>query len=90
MYDLNGVSNELQRVDFLTKPAAFEKYGNALVEDALDLAKAFVTSLTYGMTYSPASRGQITMLPLLIRKLLRGAWVGPATAIGQDYKVLEL
>jgi hypothetical protein len=90
MYDLNSVSNELQSVDFLTKPAAFEKYGNAMVEDALHLAKAFVTSLTYGMTYSPASRGQIVMLPLLMRKLLRGAWVGPATAIGQDYKVLEL
>lgn len=90
MYDVNSVSNERQNVHFITKPAAFSKFGNALVEDALDLAKAFVTSLTYGMTYSPFSRGRITMLPQLMGKLLQGGWVGPATAIGQDYKALEL
>lgn len=90
MYDVNGVSNEVGSSYFLTKPAAFGKYGNALVEDALDLAKVFVTSLSYGMTRSSAGRGRITMLPALMRKLLRGEWVGPATAIGQDYKVLEL
>ncbi|WP_054532804.1 hypothetical protein [Herpetosiphon geysericola] len=30
------------------------------------------------------------MLPQLMKKLIAGDWVGPATAIGQDYKVLEL
>lgn len=90
MYDVNVISNERERIAFLTKPAAFSKYGNPLVEDALDLVKAFVTSLSYGMLYSPTNRGRITMLPLLLNKLARGEWVGSATAIGQDYKILEL
>jgi len=90
LYDVNTVSNERETSAFITKPAAFSKYGNTLIEDALDLVKAFVTSLTYGMTYSPYSRGRITMLPLLLSKLIRGEWVGPATAIGHDYKVLEV
>lgn len=30
------------------------------------------------------------MIDALMRKLIGGSWVGPATAIGQDYKVLEL
>jgi hypothetical protein len=90
LFDVNTVSNERESVDFLTKPAAFSKYGNALVEDALDLVKAFVTSLSYGINNSPSNRGRIAFLPLLMRKLLRGEWVGPATAIGHDYKVLEM
>jgi hypothetical protein len=90
VYDVNTVSNERETSAFITKPAAFSKYGNTLIDDALDLVKAFVTSLTYGMTYSPYNRGRITMLPLLLNKLIRGEWVGPATAIGHDYKVLEV
>lgn len=30
------------------------------------------------------------MIEKLMKKLIDGQWVGPATAIGQDYKVLEL
>jgi hypothetical protein len=90
MYDVNTVSNVKERVDFVTKPAAFGKYGNPLVEDALDLVKVFVTSLTYGMNYSSAGRGRISMLERLMTKLISGNWVGPATAIGEDYKVLEI
>ena len=89
MYDINTVSNERDNLAFVTKPAVFSKYGNTLIDDALDLVKAFVTSLTYGMSFSPQMRGRITMLPALMNKLIRGEWVGPATAIGHDYKVLE-
>jgi len=42
------------------------------------------------MMYSPSSRGRITMLPQLMKRLIQGGWVGPATAIGQDYRMLEL
>jgi hypothetical protein len=90
MYDVSEVSNNQESVLYVTRPAAFTKFGDAFVDDAMDLAKAFVTCLTYGMTRSSAARGRITMLTTLMRRLIAGTWVGPATAIGQDYRVLEL
>jgi hypothetical protein len=90
MYDINVVNNDKENVAYVTRPAAFSKFGNPFLEDALDLAKAFVSSLTYGMTRSPYSRGQIRYPQLLIRKLIAGEWIGPVEAIGQDYKVLEM
>ena len=36
MYDINVVNNDQENVAFVTRPAAFSKYGNPLVEDALD------------------------------------------------------
>ena len=90
MYDFNEVSNSQEVKTFVTKPSAFSKYGNPFEEDALDLAKAFVSSLYYGINFSTAGRGKITMLKALLRKLVNGYEVGPATAIGEDYKLLEL
>lgn len=90
MYDFNEVSNATETKVFVTKPSAFSKYGNPFEEDALDLAKAFVSSLYYGMNFSAPDRGKITMLKALLRKLVNGHEVGPATAIGEDYKLLEL
>ena len=90
MYDFNEVSNSAETKTFITKPSAFSKYGNPFEEDALDLAKAFVSSLYYGMNFSSQGRGKITMLKALLRKLVNGYEVGPATAIGEDYKLLEL
>lgn len=88
--DINTIGNEQGTFSFVTRPAAFKKFSSALIDDAFDLAKAFVTSLTFGMTQSRHSRGRIKMIEALMRKLIAGHWVGPATAIGQDYKVLEL
>lgn len=90
MYDFNEVSNLKETKTFITKPSAFSKYGNPFEEDALDLAKAFVSSLYYGMNFSSQGRGRITMLKALLSKLVNGDEVGPATAIGEDYKLLEL
>jgi hypothetical protein len=90
MYDISVVNNDQENVAFVTRPAAFSKYGNPLVEDALDLAKAFVSSLTYGMTRSHHARGRITMIEKLMGKLIGGGWVGPVEAIGKDYRALEL
>lgn len=90
MYDFNEVSNSSENKTFITKPAAFSKYGSPFEEDALDLAKAFVTSLYYGINFSGINRGKITMLKKLMTKLVNGYEVGPATAIGEDYKLLEL
>jgi len=84
MYDISVVNNDQENVAFVTRPAAFSKYGNPLVEDALDLAKAFVSSLTYGMTRSGHARGRIRMVERLMARLIDGAWVGPVDAIGKD------
>lgn len=89
-FDVNSVGNEAGTFSFVTKPAAFSKFSNSAEDDAFDLAKAFVTSLTYGMTSSPANRGRIKVIEALMGKLIRGDWIGPATAIGQDYKILEM
>ena len=61
-----------------------------MVDDAFDLAKAFVSSVTYGMTKSAYARGQIQMVDALLGALVRGESVGPVRAIAEDYKVLEL
>jgi len=88
--DVNVVSNNKEEVGYVTLPSAFSKYSSSMVEDAFDLAKAFVASLTYGMTKSSYMRGQITMIDRLLSALIVGREVGPVSAIGQDYKVLEL
>lgn len=90
MYDFNEVSNIKETKTFITKPSAFSKYGDPFKEDALDLAKAFVSSLYYGMNFSSRGRGKITMIKALLERLVDGYVVGPATAIGEDYKLLEM
>jgi hypothetical protein len=89
MYDVNHVANPSGEYGFVTRPAAFHKFNDPLVDDAFDLAKALVAALSYGMTQSAASRGRIEMIGALLRKLINGYSVGPATAIGEDYRVLE-
>jgi len=90
LYDISIVSNSKEEVGFLTLPSAFSKYSNSMVDDAFDLAKAFVSSITYGMTKSSYVRGKIQMVDLLLSALVRGESVGPVSAIAEDYKVLEL
>ena len=90
MYDISVVSNEYGETGYLTKPSSFSKYSSSDIDDAFDLAKAFVSSLTYGMTKSNSSRGQISMIEDLLKALIRGDEVGPVNAIGSDYKILEL
>lgn len=89
-FDINTVSNTLGEHAFVTAPAAFHKFVDPLVDDAFDLAKALVAALTYGMAKSTAGRGRITHPASLLTKLVSGAEIGPASAIGQDYRVLEL
>jgi hypothetical protein len=89
-FDQTSVENSTESVIYVTRPASFSKFGNGLIEDALDLAKALTVSLTYGMTRSASGRGRINYIEALMKKLLSGEWVGPATAIGQDYQILEI
>jgi len=89
MFDVSIVGNENGKSYFVTRPAAFSKFTNSIADDALDLAKALVASLTYGMTISSYYRGRIQMISALMNKLIAGGSVGPATAIGNDYQALE-
>jgi hypothetical protein len=89
IYDMNIVSNEAGDHVLITAPGAFHKFSDPLTEDAFDHAKALVAALTYGMTLSSTARGQIWGVDLLLRKLIDGGTVGPATAIGNDYRALE-
>lgn len=89
MFDVNIVGNEKGKNYFVTRPAAFSKFTSSIADDALDLAKALVASLTYGMTISSYYRGRIQMVSALMNKLISGGSVGPATAIGNDYQALE-
>jgi hypothetical protein len=89
LFDVNTIGNEFGSHHFVTRPAAFTKFTASIADDAFDLAKAFVTSLTYGMTKSGMGRGRIQQFTALMSKLIAGQWVGPATAIGNDYQALE-
>lgn len=90
VFDENIVSNEMGDHSFVTLPGAFHKFTNPLVDDAFDHAKALVAALSYGMHVSASTRGSIWGVDLLLKKLLRGEAVGPAPAIGKDYRALEL
>jgi hypothetical protein len=90
LYDMNVVSNEEGEHVFITTPGAFHKFTNPLTDDAFDHAKALVAALSYGMSLSPHERGRIWSIELLLGKLISGRWVGPAPAIGNDYRALEL
>jgi hypothetical protein len=50
----------------------------------------FVSSLTYGMTRSEYSRGQIRMIEALMNTMIAGGSIGPVQAIVEDYKILEM
>lgn len=88
-FDVSVVGNDLGKNYFVTRPAAFSKFSDSIADDALDLAKALVAALTYGMTVSSYYRGRIQMISKLMNKLINGYSVGPATAIGNDYQALE-
>jgi hypothetical protein len=90
IYDINIVGNEVGEHVYVTAPAAFHKFVNPMVDDVFDMAKALVSALTYGITARSPSRGRIMLPTVLIGKLINGYEIGPATAIGADYRILEL
>lgn len=90
IFDINIVQNESGSHAFVTSPGAFHKFSSPMVDDAFDQAKALVSALTFGITQSNPLRGRIWGVDLLLGKMLRGLEVGPADAIGNDYRSLEL
>lgn len=89
-YDLNQVTNEQGSHVYVTLPSAFHKFVDPMVDDCFDMAKSLVAALSYGMNARSSSVGRIDLLPRLLGNLIAGREVGPATAIGQDYRVLEV
>ena|SRR6266404_420061 len=60
--------------------------------DVFHKAKVLLSCLRFGEIKSTAGRGKISSpekLINIVNKLVRGEWVGPCTAIGQDYQLLE-
>ncbi len=89
LFEVNTVSNEYGDHAFVNSPGAFHKFVNPLIDDSFDLAKALVTALTYGVTLRSPSHGRIISVDWILGALIAGRTIGPATAIGNDYRVLE-
>lgn len=92
LFDRLEVSNNTEAVGYLTSPDSFQKYGRPFEDDPIDDAKALLASLTYGMTRSASSRGNIRMPIALLSNLINGLEVGGengVSAIGEDYRELE-
>ena len=68
LYDVSSITNEVGECLFVTRPSSFCKFSSSAVDDAFDLAKAFVTSLTFGMLKSDSGRGRIRLIEVLILK----------------------
>ncbi|MBA7654432.1 hypothetical protein ES703_62311 [subsurface metagenome] len=63
---------------------------SSLISDIYHKAKLLLSCLRYGQMKSVPGRGKIIDPLWIINALLDGRWIGPCTAIGQDYRVLEL
>ena len=87
--DVNTVSNEAGEHAFVTLPGAFHKFVNPMIDDSFDMAKALVSALSYGKQQRRPSTGRIKSIEWILGALLQGRKIGPATAIGADYRVLE-
>ncbi|WP_439890049.1 hypothetical protein ACS7SF_12310 [Ralstonia sp. 25C] len=87
--EVNTVANERGDHAFVTLPGAFHKFVNPLIDDTFDMAKALVSALSYGMQLRPSSQGRILNFDWILNALIAGRTIGPATAIGADYRVLE-
>ena len=83
------MSNEEGEHSFVTSPGAFHKFVNPMVDDSFDMAKALVSALSYGKQLRSHSKGRIRSIEWILGALLAGRTIGPATAIGADYRVLE-
>lgn len=87
--EVNTVSNEQGDHAFVTLPGAFHKFVNPLIDDTFDMAKALVSALSYGMHLRTSSQGRILSFDWILNALIAGRTIGPASAIGADYRVLE-
>ncbi|WP_101909260.1 hypothetical protein [Marasmitruncus massiliensis] len=93
---LNGITVESQHGNavFYTTPhlVGVGIGANYWNQDIFHSAKLLLSCLRYGEYKSNYGRGSIcssSKMNNILNKLNRGDWVGPCTAIGQDYQLLE-
>jgi len=89
--ELEVISN-YGNASFVTLPQLrISDSGNlSLLSDIYHKAKLLLSCIRYGQMKSVLGRGKIIDPLLIINALLDGRWVGPCTAIGEDYRILEL
>lgn len=74
---------------FLTTPHFYAEVAEEFGEDVCDRVKLFLNSIRNGQYFSPSSKGRIREPIAILRALLNKVTVGPATAIGRDYAMVE-
>lgn len=93
LIEVSEVASPAGNARFLTMPnLAPPSVGSEtshLEDDVFHHAKMFLSSLRYGQLKSSYGRGRILSPPVLLRALLNKDRVGPCTAIGEDYTILE-
>ena len=89
VFDLNRISNEYGEHIYVTSPSAFHKFIDPVVDDCFNMAKSLVSALTYGNQTRSPMKGRIRSIQVLLQALINGRTIGPATAIGNDYRILE-
>ncbi|MGH7407031.1 MAG: hypothetical protein ACREKF_03375, partial [Candidatus Methylomirabilales bacterium] len=91
LLDRQEVVSPFSNADFATLPQTFGVYGGkfGMGVDCFHHAKMLLCCLTFGTVKSIWGRGKINDPIHILNSLLRGNEVGPCTAIGQDYKILE-
>lgn len=89
--DINIVDSPYGKAIYVTLPSSFRKFtNNALIDDVMDFAKAFLSSIYYGMHKSERSRGKLDTYYFVLNKLINGEEIGCADAICEDYRYLEI
>jgi hypothetical protein len=94
LIDAVSVHSEFGEATFVTLP---QLSGSSIVPpvlsaDVFHKAKVLLSCLRFGELKSVYARGKIdtnAKMSNIVNKLNRGDWVGPCTAIGQDYQLLE-
>ena len=94
LIDVVPVYSPYGKADFVTLPQhkGISIGSSPLSHDVFHKVKLMLSCLRYGEIKSQYHRGKIKsaeMLLNIINKLNRLDWVGPCTAIGQDYQLLE-
>lgn len=91
--EVSEVSSKAGNAKFLTipnlAPPSVGKETSHLEDDVFHHAKMLLSSLRFGELRSMPSRGQIIEPAILVEALINRDRVGPCTAIGEDYVLLE-
>jgi len=93
LVEVSEVSSPAGSAEFLIMPRlpapSVGRETAELEDDVFHHAKMLLSSLRFGQLRSPRSRGRIIDPSILVGALLERERVGPCTAIGEDYVILE-